>query len=77
VENIKDEKTYSTKSWSTALILSVIFGGVGFDRFYLGYGFLGFLKFITLGGLGFWYIIDLVLIGANKIKDNNGLELKK
>ena len=63
---------YSGKSQTTALLLSVFLGGLGVDRFYLGYTLLGVLKLITLGGFGIWYIIDLVLIITGDLQPKNG-----
>lgn len=65
------------KSWTTALILSFFLGGLGIDRFYLGYTLLGVLKLLTLGGLGLWALIDFVLILLNKLPDANGRPLAK
>ena len=65
------------KSWVTALILSIILGSLGVDRFYLGYTGLGILKLLTLGGCGVWSLIDIVLIATNKLKDANGKYLRK
>tara|TARA_R110002049_G_scaffold25354_8_gene89185 strand:- start:1783 stop:2154 length:372 start_codon:yes stop_codon:yes gene_type:complete len=84
VEVIKDNKvekkevtTYaaaasSGKSQVTALLLSLFLGGLGVDRFYLGYTLLGVLKLITLGGLGIWALIDLILIITGDLKPKNG-----
>ena len=47
------------------LILSYLLGILGIDRMYLGCWGTGFLKLITLGGLGIWYLIDLLLIMVN------------
>jgi TM2 domain-containing membrane protein YozV len=60
-----------------AILLSIFFGGLGIDRFYLGYIGLGILKLLTLGGCGIWALIDLILIATNKMKDANGNPLVK
>ncbi|MCL2091274.1 MAG: TM2 domain-containing protein [Micrococcales bacterium] len=62
----------SDKSWLAALLLSIIIGELGIDRFYLGKVGTGILKLITLGGLGIWWIIDVVLIAVGKMTDGNG-----
>ena len=51
-----------SKSWIVALLLSIFLGNLGIDRFYLGYIGTGILKLITFGGLGVWWLIDLILI---------------
>lgn len=63
---------FSSKDWTTALLLSWLLGGFGVDRFYLGYTGLGLLKLFTLGGCGIWSIIDAILVTMKKIPDSNG-----
>jgi len=50
--------------WTLTLIMSIIFGSLGVDRFIMGHVGLGILKLITLGGLGIWWLIDLILIAT-------------
>ena len=53
-----------------ALIISLLGGGLGIDRFYIGDTTLGVLKLITCGGFSIWAIIDLFLImGATRQKN--------
>jgi TM2 domain-containing membrane protein YozV len=63
------------KTKTTALILSILLGGIGVDRFYLGYTGLGILKLLTGGGFGVWWIIDIVLIAMGKTTCKDGTEL--
>ena len=59
------------KSFIATWLLSWLLGFFGADRFYLGKVGTGILKLITLGGLGVWYFIDLIMVlcGAARTKD--------
>ena len=61
-----------TKSKQTALFLSTFTGGLGVDRFYLGYTTLGVVKLLTVGGLGVWTIIDLIMICTDQLLPADG-----
>lgn len=47
------------KSPMVCLVLAIIFGGFGADRFYMGEIGLGVIKLLTCGGLGVWSLIDI------------------
>ncbi|MCJ7727497.1 MAG: TM2 domain-containing protein [Actinobacteria bacterium] len=51
-------------NWVLALVMSIIFGQLGVDRFIMGHIGLGILKLITFGGFGIWWIIDVILIAT-------------
>jgi TM2 domain-containing membrane protein YozV len=65
------------KSWMVALLLSIFAGGLGVDRFYLGYTGLGIAKLLTLGGCGIWSIIDIIMIAMGNMTDAEGRPLQK
>ena len=57
-------------NWTLTLIMSIFFGGIGVDRFIMGKVGTGILKLFTLGGLGVWWLIDLILIATkHEFKD--------
>ncbi|MCL2379754.1 MAG: TM2 domain-containing protein [Coriobacteriia bacterium] len=63
------------KSFMATWLCAMILGYLGIDRFYLGKIGTGILKLVTLGGLGIWYLFDLIMVLAGKTTDKNGLPL--
>lgn len=51
------------KSPTTMLIISILLGGYGIDRFMLGETGMGVAKLLTCGGCGIWAIIDIFTAG--------------
>ena len=64
------------KQFITAWLLSLIVGFLGIDRFYLGKVGTGLLKLFTFGGLGVWYLVDLIQILTNAMTDKQGKKLQ-
>jgi hypothetical protein len=71
------EKPADRKDWLVALLLSIFLGELGVDRFYLGHIGLGILKLLTAGGCGIWWLVDVIIIATNNMKDGQGRELYK
>lgn len=71
-----DQQNTFRKELVVALILSIMLGTFGADRFYLGYIGLGLLKLITCGGCGIWWLVDIILIATRKLPDSSGMPLK-
>lgn len=44
------------------LLISLLLGGLGVDRFMLGETGIGVVKLITIGGFGIWWLIDLISV---------------
>ena len=60
------------KSKITALILSIVLGVIGVDRFYLGYVGTGLLKLFTGGCFGILYVVDIILIATGNLRPRDG-----
>ena len=66
---------FSKREWITTMVLSFFLGGLGVDRFYLGYTGIGIGKLLTLGGCGIWALIDFILIAMKNVPDAEGKPL--
>jgi hypothetical protein len=59
-------------TWLFAMLL----GFWGADRFYLGKFGTAIAKLLTLGGLGVWVLVDLLLVLTGSQRDRDGRELE-
>jgi TM2 domain-containing membrane protein YozV len=66
----------SEKGFVATLLLCILLGGLGVHRFYVGKIGTGILMLLTLGGLGIWVLVDLIMIAVGSFKDKNGLQIK-
>ena len=63
-------QTLQFKDPTMILIISILIGSLGIDRFMIGDTGLGIGKLITCGGFGIWAIVDWFLImGATREKN--------
>jgi TM2 domain-containing membrane protein YozV len=62
----------SPKARLVGLLLCWFLGGFGAHRFYVGKVGTALLMIFTLGGLGIWVLIDLILILVGSFRDKNG-----
>ncbi len=68
-----DELFASPRSRLVTLLLGFFLGIFGAHRFYVGKIGTGILQALTLGGLGLWYLYDLIMILTGSFRDADGL----
>src|SRR5207253_6291492 len=68
-------RAVSERSRAVALGLAVVGGVFGLHRFYTGRVQSGVWMCLTLGGMGIWYVYDVVVIAAGDFRDHDGRRL--
>lgn len=67
-----EDSDISPRSRLVAALLCFFFGCLGVHRFYAGKIGTGILMLVTLGGLGIWYLVDLIIILSGTFQDMEG-----
>lgn len=62
----------SEKSRGVAFALAAFLGPFGAHRFYVGKTGSAALMLCTIGGLGLWYLYDLILVAGGSFRDVDG-----
>jgi TM2 domain-containing membrane protein YozV len=65
----------SDRSRGVALALSSVLGVFGCHRFYVGKVGSGLCQLFTFGGLGIWYLYDVIMVASGSFRDAEGRRL--
>ena len=62
----------SEKSRGVALALACVLGPFGGHRFYVDKTGTGLIMALTIGGVGLWWIYDLIMVASGSFRDAQG-----
>ena len=74
---LNSSTTTSTTDWLTLFLLTFFVGVLGVHRFYVGKIGTGFLMLLTLGGLGVWFLVDLILVVTGQFTSKEGQKIPR
>lgn len=63
---------YTGHYFVTTLVYSILLGFLGMDRFILGHTGTAVGKLLTLGGVGIWWLVDIVLLVTGHLMPEDG-----
>lgn len=66
----------SDKSRMVAVALGFVTGVFGGHRYYAGKIGTGLLMTCTFGGLGMWWLFDMIILLSGEFKDSEGLKIR-
>src|SRR3989475_7027768 len=66
------QASVSERSRALTLGLAILGGVFGLHRFYTGRTQSGIWMCLTLGGMGIWYLYDVVVVAAGDFRDGDG-----
>ena len=72
-----EQPEISERSRGVALALGFFGGFFGLHRFYVGKTQTGIAMIVTFGGLGVWWLYDMVLLAAGEFRDADDLRLRR
>ena len=74
---LNSSTTTSTTDWLTLFLQTFFVGVLGVHRFYVGKIGTGFLMLLTLGGLGVWFLVDLILVVTGQFTNKDGEKIPR
>ena len=63
---------YGGYQYPSIVLFSLFLGWAGVDRFCLQWTCLGTVKMLTIGGLGVWWLTDLILLTLGQLAPADG-----
>ena len=77
-EKLLDSSTKTNSiDWLALFLLTFFVGVLGVHRFYVGKIGTGVLMLITLGGLGVWFLVDLLLVVTGQFTNKYGQKIPR
>ena len=77
-EKLLDSSTKTNSiDWLALFLLTFFVGVLGVHRFYVGKIGTGVLMLITLGGLGVWFLVDLLLVVTGQFTNKDGKKIPR